>query len=246
MGAGHGRGLIRQHGGRPRSASSPHPCRLPRSRSRSAAGSARRRRWPLPVPTPPPPEAATIASEPVVLGHRRCGRWSASPGRSVCARTHGSPPPAPRTGPAFRVAAARRMPEPEQGGGHHNGEREEERTERRRHPAVARARSEGAPKRKEFGPTRCDKVTGGDSGPIGAWGAPIGVRDAPVHCTAVRSAPGHTVPGQPRRHRRATRWNLRNGRAAAGIDSDIYYGSDTQDAGRGSAGFGRGAWSSYP
>jgi glycosyltransferase involved in cell wall biosynthesis len=54
------------------------------------------------------------------------------------------------------------------------------------------------------------------------------VRDAPVHCTAVRV--DQVIPSLASRDAIGVHTlNLRNGLRAAGIDSDIYYGSHTQD-----------------
>ena len=54
------------------------------------------------------------------------------------------------------------------------------------------------------------------------------MRDAPVHCTAVRV--DQVIPSLASRDAIGVHTlNLRNGLRAAGIDSDIYYGSHTQD-----------------
>ena len=62
------------------------------------------------------------------------------------------------------------------------------------------------------------------------------MRDAPVHCTAVRV--DQVIPSLASRDAIGVHTlNLRDGLRAAGIDSDIYYGSHTPGrAGRGPAG----------
>ncbi len=62
-------------------------------------------------------------------------------------------------------------------------------------------------------------------------GAAIGVRGAPVHCTAVRV--DQVIPSLASRDAIGVHTvNLRDGLRAAGIDSDIYYGSHTPDVER--------------
>jgi glycosyltransferase involved in cell wall biosynthesis len=62
-------------------------------------------------------------------------------------------------------------------------------------------------------------------------GAALGVRGAPVHCTAVRV--DQVIPSLASRDAIGVHTvNLRDGLRAAGIDSDIYYGSHTPDVER--------------
>jgi L-malate glycosyltransferase len=59
-------------------------------------------------------------------------------------------------------------------------------------------------------------------------GAAIGVRDPPVHCTAVRV--DQVIPSLASRDAIGVHTlNLRDGLRAAGIDSDVFYGSHTPD-----------------
>ncbi len=63
---------------------------------------------------------------------------------------------------------------------------------------------------------------------FGAWAGTIGLRGAPVHCTAVRV--DQVIPSLASRDAIGVHTlNLRNGLRAAGIDSDIFYGSHTAD-----------------
>src|SRR5271170_2269328 len=63
---------------------------------------------------------------------------------------------------------------------------------------------------------------------FGAWGAAIGVCDAPVHCTAVRV--DQVIPSLASRDAIGVHTlHLRDGLRAAGVDSDVYYGSHTPD-----------------
>src|SRR5580692_440609 len=96
---------------------------------------------------------------------------------------------------------------------------------RRTPPASGDAAGEGA--RQRFPWTRCDKGTGATRA---HWcmGPAIGVRDAPVHCTAVRV--DQVIPSLASRDAIGVHTiNLRNGLRAAGIESDIFYGSFTPD-----------------
>ena len=65
----------------------------------------------------------------------------------------------------------------------------------------------------------------------GAWSAQLGCPGAPVHCTPVRV--DQVIPSLASRDAIGVHTlNLRDGLRAAGIESDVYYGSHTPDVAR--------------
>ena len=142
-------------------------------------------------------------------------------------------PRAPTAGWAQPRSAAARDDQADQGGGHrqeaaarprrttHDGAAGRARHGRRRGPGRVR------PRRKGF---RSDTMRPGSgaTGRIGASGPQSGCATAPVHCAAVRV--DQVIPSLASRDAIGVHTlNLRDGLRAAGIDSDVYYGSLTPD-----------------
>ena len=160
--------------------------------------------------------------EPVVLGHVdadvggiagqgvRLGRIDLGRHRRPVRRAAGWPPPRRMRGRAGRWAPRTA-------------------SERKSAPNVVDVRRACRARARDMSSDQHDRPRlAARPGHIGAWGAAIGVRDAPVHCTAVRV--DQVIPSLASRDAIGVHTlNLRDGLRAAGIDSDIYYGSHTQD-----------------
>ncbi len=128
----------------------------------------------------------------------------------------------PADGDGGARVGRRRGRRAEQGGGHPEGQREDERAQRR---ATTPPQKSGT---CLWGSDLHDEtMLPAPPGKL-VHGAAIGVRGPPVHCTAVRV--DQVIPSLASRDAIGVHTlNLRDGLRAAGIGSDVFYGSHTPD-----------------